>query len=88
VTTAGDGYCWGYAEFGQIGNGLTVSSNVPVEISDNHTWASIDTGGGFTCGVTTADGGYCWGFNGLGAVGDGTVTQRATPVEVVTPWAG
>jgi len=90
VTTAGSGYCWGFNDDGQLGNGTTdlPPGLTPVEISGEHTWASISVRQDHTCGVTIAEDGYCWGSNGVGQIGDGeaTVTSRLTPVEVITPW--
>ena len=84
VTTDGSGYCWGTTFSGQLGNGLTNDiSHSPVEVSDGHTWTSINAGIGHTCGVTTDGSGYCWGDNYGGQLGNGSDTGISTvPVEV------
>jgi alpha-tubulin suppressor-like RCC1 family protein len=46
------------------------------------TFASLNAGWGYTCGVTTSGHAYCWGSNGNGRLGDGTGTDRRTPVLV------
>jgi alpha-tubulin suppressor-like RCC1 family protein len=88
VTSAGTAYCWGNNGNGQLGDGTTTNSTIPVLVSGEHIWASIDASisvdGGYlhTCGVTTDGAGYCWGSNTYGQLGDGTNTQRLEPVLV------
>ena len=33
VTLAAVAYCWGYGFYGQLGNGTTTSSSVPVKVA-------------------------------------------------------
>ena len=88
VTTAGQGYCWGFnfAEDlkggGRLGDGTTETRLTPTAVAGGLTFASIDTGSAHTCGVTTAGQGYCWGSNWLSVLGDGTATHRLTPTAV------
>jgi alpha-tubulin suppressor-like RCC1 family protein len=51
-------------------------------VSGGLTFAAIDAGTQFTCGVTTANAGYCWGDNSYGQVGDSTSLNRAAPALV------
>ncbi len=83
VTTAGAAYCWGFNDYGQVGDGSATSRSTPVAVSGGLTFASVSIGGnGFTCGRTTAGAAYCWGVNNVGQLGDGTTTSRLTPVAV------
>jgi len=72
VSTAGEAYCWGYNDNGQLGNGTFVDSRVPVLVSGERAWASVTSGpGGFhSCGVTAFGEAYCWGRNDSGQLGD------------------
>lgn len=40
ITTNGDLYCWGYNDYGQVGNGTTDNQLVPNKILENvnHIW--------------------------------------------------
>ena len=91
-------YCWGRNTSGQLGDGTTTSSAVPVAVSGALTFRSISAGELFTCGVagtpgtsggTTASAAavYCWGDNEYGQIGNTTVatsnnTPRLTPIKI------
>ena len=82
LTTPGDAYCWGFNDFGQLGDGSTTGSLTPVLVSSGIRFSSISTRGGHTCGVTSVGDAYCWGENFRGQLGDGTTINRLTPVLV------
>ena len=44
VTDTGRAYCWGANTFGQLGNGTTTGSAVPVQVGTDTTWAKISAG--------------------------------------------
>jgi alpha-tubulin suppressor-like RCC1 family protein len=83
VTPAGSAYCWGPNSKGELGNGTTTDSPVPVAVSGGRSFASVSAGGGHTCGVTRAGAAYCWGWNGYGQLGDSTTTDSPVPVAVL-----
>jgi alpha-tubulin suppressor-like RCC1 family protein len=82
VTTGGDAYCWGHNDAGQLGNGSTTDTPIPVLVSGGLSFAAMSAGAIHTCAVTTSNIAYCWGFNFSGQLGDGTTTNSATPVPV------
>lgn len=84
----GNAWCWGFNTYGQLGDGSTTNSSVPVQVSGAYTdWAAIDTNPGSlnynTCGLRNNGSFYCWGGNNAGQVGDGTTTQRTIPTQVL-----
>ncbi len=94
LTTAGGANCWGYDEYGQLGDGTTTHNSTPVAVVGLSSGvAALAAGGWHTCalvltegsGLTTSSGGKCWGWDGNGQLGLGTITYRTTPVDVVTP---
>lgn len=86
LTTSGAAYCWGANEYGQLGDGTTTSSLIPVKVSGNLTFRSVNVAGGgedsYSCGVTTEGNGYCWGSNRYGGLGTGSAAGSSTPVRV------
>lgn len=56
--------CWGENNFGQLGDGTTDDSPVPVDVIGlGAPVASVVARGSRTCAVTTAGGVKCWGLN-------------------------
>ena len=76
LTVANVLFCWGYNQFGALGDGTTVQRPRPVKVSGGLTFRQVSAGFYHTCGITTADRVYCWGLNVNGRLGDGTTTQR------------
>ena len=83
LITNGEVMCWGYNQYGQLGDGTTTNGSIPVAISVlNGEVTAISAGGDHTCVLTTSGGAKCWGANRYGQLGDGTYTDRSTPVTV------
>jgi alpha-tubulin suppressor-like RCC1 family protein len=84
VTSTGGVKCWGLNSHGELGDGTTKSSSVPVAVVGLRSKVSaVSVGLGYTCAVTSAGAVRCWGFNGHGELGDGTTRSSAVPVGVV-----
>jgi alpha-tubulin suppressor-like RCC1 family protein len=82
-TTEGGAKCWGWNEYGQLGDGTTIWRLTPVGVSGLASGVSIITvGHAHTCARTSGGGVKCWGLNGNGQLGDGTTTRRLTPTNV------
>lgn len=82
TTTSGEGWCWGLNVDGQLGNGSTTDSSVPVRIDSTTSWSSIVAGTGFACGVKSDESQRCWGSGGGGQLGDGRTRDSTVPVTV------
>jgi alpha-tubulin suppressor-like RCC1 family protein len=86
VKTAGTLWCWGRNIAGQLGDGTTTGSLVPVQVSTHASdWATVSAGDEHTCAVKATGTLWCWGSNFSGELGDGTTTGSTTPVEVPVP---
>ena len=80
-------WCWGKGGNGELGNGSTSDSSVPVEVTGLPPTAQIAIGGtqisgNSSCALTVAGGVFCWGWNASGQLGDGNTTDSDIPVAV------
>lgn len=82
-------YCWGHNEEGQLGDGTTTNSSVPVQVAMsgdsaipvNGTFQSInaagetDSGKNYSCAIVDNEA-YCWGSNrSYGQLGIGVIGE-------------
>jgi alpha-tubulin suppressor-like RCC1 family protein len=85
LTNAGDAYCWGNNERGQLGLGTSdvAAHAAPAPVSGGLTFTVLTAGlGRHTCALTATGAAYCWGENSFGALGDGSSTDRPVPTPV------
>jgi alpha-tubulin suppressor-like RCC1 family protein len=84
VTGQGAVKCWGYNQYGQLGDGTTTSRSVPVSVSGLVGGAlSVAAGWGHTCALTVDKSVKCWGNDEYGQLGYGqTEDYRFTPIDV------
>jgi alpha-tubulin suppressor-like RCC1 family protein len=86
TTATGAAYCWGSNGSGQLGNGTSTSSYLPVPVVGEHIFTALSVGLWHACGVTTGGEAYCWGSNSVGQLGNGSqYTTSSTPVLVTGP---
>ncbi len=81
VTNSNAGYCWGYNNNGQLGNGTRgagADSLTPSAVNTAsfdigfRAFKYISAGHGSSCGISTNDKAYCWGYNAAGQFGIGS----------------
>lgn len=63
ITVEGITLCWGFNNFGGLGDGTFISRRAPVPLSTPILFNKIAAGGYHTCGITPAGVTYCWGDN-------------------------
>lgn len=87
LTSAGQVLAWGDNHDGQLGDGLTGDSHVPVQVKlpEGTVVTAIATGAVDCMAVTSAGQVYAWGNNQYGQLGDGSTVTRRTPVRVLLP---
>lgn len=84
--------CWGDNTLGNLGDGTTNASDVPVLVAGSNTFSSISAGANHTCALTTDGRAFCWGTNLFGELGGGATSTECdglpcsrTPVAVAGP---
>jgi hypothetical protein len=85
TTSNGHAACWGYNYYGQLGNGGTTNSSVPVwvvagGILSGQYVTQVSAGGQHSCALTNNGKVSCWGFNSYRQLGNGTTANSSEPV--------
>ncbi len=83
VTSEGGLKCWGWNDGGQLGDGTTFDSTIPIAVKGfGSDVAAVSAGRLHTCALTKSGGLMCWGLNNGGQLGDGTNERQVEPVAV------
>lgn len=82
IDTGAKAWCWGSNSSGQLGNGVTAESLVPVAVSGGHDFKSLTLSPSAVCGIDTGDHAWCWGENSRGQIGIGSTTAAKDPAAV------
>jgi alpha-tubulin suppressor-like RCC1 family protein len=91
LTNAGQVFCWGRDDSGQLGNGASITgdqeSPSPVDGPAGVSWASISAGGSHTCALSDTGDIFCWGNDSSGQLGNGAAISgiQASPSPVDGP---
>jgi alpha-tubulin suppressor-like RCC1 family protein len=92
LLTAGGVDCWGYNDYGQLGdgNGSELDNPVPQKVHGVGTSSvvsnaiSLEGSGGTFCAVVTSGQVDCWGYNFTGELGNGGPTNSPVPIAADT----
>lgn len=80
ITMGGELLCWGWNDFGQLGDGSTASRAIPTAVPGLAGATAVAAGAGYTCALTADGSGRCWGTNDWGELGTGDQQKRGVPV--------
>lgn len=89
-------YCWGWNEFGQLGDAGQVLTRCygtmplscslePFPVALGYAVVDIDAGPDHACAVVSVGDAYCWGLNQFGQLGAGHRVNSGTPLRVLRP---
>jgi alpha-tubulin suppressor-like RCC1 family protein len=88
IDSAGRLWGWGLNDYGQLGDGTTVSRSVPVPVDSSafggKKITSLSAGLNHTVALDESGKLWAWGRNRFGAIGDGSTVDRHIPTAVNT----
>ncbi len=84
IDEAGSLWAWGYNGNGQLGDGSTNNSNIPIKITniDNTKFLIVAVGASHNLAIDEAGSLWVWGYNNYGQLGDNSVTTRTLPEKI------
>tara|TARA_B100000676_G_scaffold58987_1_gene58130 strand:+ start:842 stop:6118 length:5277 start_codon:yes stop_codon:yes gene_type:complete len=86
ITNSGAIKCWGFNGYGNLGDGTTNDSNIPIEV--NHSTGmravAISTPGFGVCALFENGSIYCWGHSYTSSTLDGAVTDGSVHIDIPT----
>jgi alpha-tubulin suppressor-like RCC1 family protein len=91
IATDGRLFCWGSNRSGELGNGSTTDSGVPIPVeTDIADWIAVASNGvgnaQHTCAISASSGLYCWGSNAYGQIAqDAAAGDSLVPSPVALP---
>jgi alpha-tubulin suppressor-like RCC1 family protein len=74
--------CWGDDEWGELGDGTTTTTTVPVRVKGIDNAVAVSAGPYNTCALLSSGAVECWGDNSHSQLGNGTNKLSTAPVEV------
>ena len=80
----GNLWAWGANTYGQLGNGTTIDSALPVQISDGTVFKEVSAGVQFSVALDQEGNIWTWGYNEDGQLGNGTNNNSTTPKKLTT----
>jgi len=78
-------WCWGYNNYGMLGNSTSTTSYFPVQAGTLNQAEQIVAGKEHTCALLNTGAVWCWGRNESGQLGNGSTSTFNYPRQVSGP---
>jgi alpha-tubulin suppressor-like RCC1 family protein len=79
----GELWTWGVNNFGQLGDGTTITRSSPVKIGNQSDWTDVATSGHHTLAIRSGAL-YAWGSGSSGNLGNNSTSSVSSPVRIGT----
>ncbi len=82
LTSTGAVFAWGFNADGELGDGSTANSDVPVKVDlpAGTKVTAVAAGGYYSLALTSTGSVFAWGYNADGELGDGGTANSDVPV--------
>lgn len=75
-------WAWGRGDLGQLGNGATSNSSLPVQVSNLTGATAVSAGEGHSLALKSDGTVWAWGYGFFGQLGNGATSNSPVPVRV------
>ena len=82
VDSDGSLWTWGHNYAGQLGDGTTDDSQLPVRIGNDNDWVAVSAGDHHSVAIKRDGTLWAWGYNHFGQLGIGTTVDAHSPTLV------
>ncbi len=88
IRTDGELHCLGANDYGQLGDGSTLTRAELASVVGTARWIQVSAGPQVTCGLREDRSAWCWGRNQAGRLGQGVVPDQEAPLRIgADAWA-
>ncbi|MDP2160810.1 MAG: T9SS type A sorting domain-containing protein [Flavobacterium sp.] len=84
IKSNGTLWAWGWNEYGVLGNGTTISSQIPVQVGTDNNWQSVSIGANHISAIKTDGSLWAWGRSITGSIGNNVSGNQTTPLRIGT----
>ena len=85
IKTDGTLWCWGYNDYGQVGNDSTNWVSSPVQtIAYGNNWKQVGLYNYISAAIKNDGTLWTWGENATGGLGDNTTISKSSPVQTIS----
>lgn len=82
IDAEGEIWTWGNNKNGQLGNGTTTNSSIPIKLDTTVKFEKIDAGDQFTVAIDENGNIWAWGYNLFVQLGNTGVTKSLVPIQI------
>lgn len=82
IDSSGNIWAWGSNNKGQLGNGSTTNSNVPIQITTGKRYTKVFAGYENSMAIDSSNNLWAWGRNDYGQLGNNSTTNISSPTQI------
>lgn len=82
IANTGQMWCWGYNNYGELGDSTTTNRPSPTPVVGGKRWLQVENSLLSTCAIDTVRKMWCWGYNAQGQLGEGATGNKSVPTPV------
>lgn len=82
IDESGNLWAWGNNDYGQLGNGTTTATKIPIKIKSGTRFKKVSAGYSHSIAIDEEGNLWTWGHNGYSQLGNNSTTTSKTPIQI------